>query len=74
MRTVLPGGRYAVLPFTGNPAGIAQAWTWLFREWLPGSGLQLDARPCFEHYPATARFGRGTDDFSCEICVPVAPL
>jgi AraC family transcriptional regulator len=70
----LPGGRYAVLDFEGTPAQIGQAWQALFRDWLPDSGLQMDARPCFEHYPADARYDAATGTFSCEICVAVAPL
>ena len=68
------GGRYAVLPFTGRADQIGEAWAALLRDWLPGSGLQLDARPAFEHYPPDAVYNPETGVFSCEICIPVAPL
>ncbi|HEV8017365.1 MAG TPA: GyrI-like domain-containing protein [Steroidobacteraceae bacterium] len=74
MRRVLPGGRYAVLQFHGTASEIEVAWDQLLRDWLPTSGLQLDSRPFFEHYPPQAGFDPGTGRFECEICVPVAPL
>lgn len=74
LEALIPGGRYAVLPFEGTVDTINDAWTALLRDWLPASGLQLDQRPCFEHYPAGARFDPATGVFDCEICVPVAPL
>lgn len=74
LEAVIPGGRYAVLPFEGTTDTINGAWTALLRDWLPASGLQLDARPCFEHYPTGSRFDPATGVFDCEICVPVAPL
>lgn len=74
LMTTLPGGRYAALDFKGTAAQIGAAWTALLRDWLPSSGLQLDARPCFEHYPQGATFDTNTGVFDCEICIPVAPL
>lgn len=74
LTTTLPGGRYAVLAFRGTAAQIGEAWSSLLRDWLPSTGLQLDARPCFEHYPPGASFDPKSGVFECEICVPVAPL
>lgn len=74
LRTTLPGGRYACTPFFGRAETIGATWTALLRDWLPQSGWQLDARPCFEHYPADARHEPATGAFECAICVPVAPL
>ena len=73
-RTVLPGGRYAVLKFEGRADQIEQAWHSLLRDWLPGSGLQLDNRPCFEYYPTDGMYDEATGAFSCELCIPVTPL
>jgi AraC family transcriptional regulator len=70
----LPGGRYAVLPFRGNVADVELAWERLLRDWLPSSGLQLDARPCYEHYPPGITDDAGVGVFACDICIPVAPL
>lgn len=73
-KTVLPGGKYAVGQFQGDDRAIADAWGWIIREWLPDSGMQLDARPFFEHYPVDAKYDGATGQFECEICIPVAPL
>jgi AraC family transcriptional regulator len=73
-KTVIPGGRYAVLAFKGTVSQIEAAWTALLRDWLPSSGLQLDARACFEHYPKGSTYDPQTGVFDCEICIPVIPL
>jgi AraC family transcriptional regulator len=73
-RKVIPGGKYASLAFEGTGAQIGAAWDAMLRDWLPGSGLQLDARPFFEHYPVDGRYDPKTGVFTCNICVPVAPL
>src|SRR4029077_4960723 len=71
---VIPGGKYPAMAFEGTGAEIGAAWESLLRDWLPKSGLQLDARPFFEHYPADGRYDPKTGRFTCDICVPVAPL
>lgn len=73
-RSTLPGGRYAVMAFSGTTAQILPAWAALLGDWLPASGFQLDNRPCFEHYPPNASFNPQTGAFDCEICIPIAPL
>jgi AraC family transcriptional regulator len=73
-RKTIPGGKYAALAFEGTSGGIGAAWEALLRDWLPKSGLQLDARPFFEHYPLDGRYNPKTGSFSCNICVPVIPL
>jgi AraC family transcriptional regulator len=73
-RKVIPGGKYAALAFEGTSDGIGAAWEALLRDWLPKSGLQLDSRPFFEHYPTDGRYNPKTGSFTCNICVPVAPL
>ena len=73
-KTTGPGGQYAVLDFKGTAATIGDPWNSLLRDWLPSSGLQLDARPCFEYYPKDASYDPKTGEFSCEICIPVVPL
>jgi AraC family transcriptional regulator len=71
---VIPGGKYACMPFEGTSAQIGAAWDSLLRDWLPRSSLQLDARPFFEHYPVDGRYDPKTGRFTCNICVPVAAL
>jgi len=73
-RKVLPGGRYAALAFHGTAKEIGTAWDRLLRDWLPQSGLQLDGRAFFEHYPVDGQYDSKTGRFTCDICVPVAPL
>ena len=73
-RTTIPGGRYAALGFKGTSEQVGEAWAALLRDWLPASGLQLDARPCFEYYPKDALYDPTTGAFECEICIPVVPL
>ena len=72
--TVIPGGKYSVGKFKGIDSQVGEAWAWLLRDWLPGSGMQLDSRPFFEHYPTDATYDRETGAFECEICIPVRPL
>ena len=74
LTTEIPGGRYASMSFRGTPAQIGAAWAELLRGWLPQSGLQLDARPCFEYYPSGAAYDAQTGSFDCDIVVPVQPL
>ena len=73
-RTVIPGGRYAALNFKGVVADFEPAWDSLLRDWLPSSGLQLDARPMFEYYPVDSRYDPATGVLECKLCVPVMPL
>jgi len=70
----LPGGRYAVAKFHGQTSEIAAAWIALFRDWLPASGMQYDARPCLERYPQHTQFNPKTGVFECELCIPVKSL
>lgn len=70
----LPGGRYAVLRFEGRGEEIGAAWTELFRDWLPASGLRCDDRPCFEYYGEPDCVDEASGRFRYEICVPVVAL
>jgi len=74
LTTAIPGGKYAVAKFRGTAGQIGDAWDQLLREWLAASGLQLDARPFFEHYSKESVFDPKTGCFTCELCIPVAPL
>ncbi len=74
LKTTIPGGQYAVLHFKGSVTEIEDAWSALLRDWLPSSGLQLDARPCFEYYPKDALCDPRAGLLEFDICVPVAPI
>jgi AraC family transcriptional regulator len=72
--TTIPGGQYAVTPFRGTVDQIGGVWEAMLRDWLPSSGMQLDARPFLEYYPTDASFDPKTGVFTCDIAIPVAPL
>jgi len=72
--TTIPGGKYAITAFRGTVDQIPGVWDAMLREWLPNSGMQLDARPFLEYYPTDATFDPKTGVFSCDIAIPVAPL
>jgi AraC family transcriptional regulator len=74
LTTTIPGGQYAVGNFRGTAKEIGGAWNRMMREWLPASGLQLDARPLFEYYGKDSTFDPATGIFTCGIAIPVAPL
>ncbi len=73
-KTVIPGGKYAVLDFKGTNVQIFDAWSALLGDWLPSSGMQMDGRPCFEYYPKGSSYEPATGVFHCQICIPVVPL
>jgi AraC family transcriptional regulator len=74
LTTTLAGGKHAVMPFEGTSQTIGDAWGYLLRHWLPDSGYQIANGPCFEHYQADAKYDAATGQFSCELCIPLAPL
>jgi len=72
--TTVPGGQYAMTAFRGTVEQIGEVWDAMLREWLPKSGLQLDARPFLEYYGPDSSFDPKTGVFTCDIFIPVAPL
>jgi AraC family transcriptional regulator len=73
-RSSIAAGKYAKCYFEGTSKTIGAAWDNFLRSWLPTSGLQLDNRPCFEHYPLDGKYDPQTGMFSCYLCMPVTPL
>ena len=71
---IVPGGLYACARFKGTSREVPLTWDRLLREWLPASGYQLDARPCFEYYPVDGEFDPRTGVFTCDLCLPIAKL
>jgi AraC family transcriptional regulator len=67
-------GLHACAAFDGTPDRIHAAWTFMYRDWLPGSGYQPAPGPSFESYGREIDWDRATGRFSCELCVPVRPL
>jgi AraC family transcriptional regulator len=49
-RTEIPGGDYAVLRHVGPYSGLANAYQWLYQQWLPQSGREAADTPPFEQY------------------------
>jgi AraC family transcriptional regulator len=74
LTSTIPGGSYAVLDFEGLSAEAPAAWNRLLRDWLPSSGMQLDARPCLEHYAPDRPAKTACGVFTCDLCLPVVPL
>lgn len=44
----IPKGKYAVFHYKGTPENGAEAFKYIFQQWLPQSGYLLDNRPHFE--------------------------
>lgn len=66
----IEAARYMIACFVVDATQFAQAWEWVYGQWLPTSGYQPDDKPCFEMYPEEPKDGK----FTVDICVPVKPL
>lgn len=69
----IPGGKYAIVPFTGTGAQIAGAYRDLYGSWLPQSGFEPADSPCFEVYHSTPG-DDPTGQFVMDICLPLRSL
>jgi len=69
----VPGGKVAIRVFTGTAHEIEDAWSALYRTWLPGSGYEPDDRPCLEVYRGNPEVAGRPGAFRCELCIPVRP-
>lgn len=65
------GGEYGVGTFLLGTDEYAQAWQYMFAQWLPGSGYQPADAPSFERY-----VGGGEKDgkMKVDICIPVKAI
>ncbi|MDE0360116.1 MAG: GyrI-like domain-containing protein [Rhodospirillaceae bacterium] len=63
-------GRYAVLRLRGPHEGMAGAYRWLFKEWLPDSAEAVDGRACLEFYRNTPR-EVAPEQLITDLCVPL---
>lgn len=70
----VPGGKYAVAPFTGTAREITGVWDRVFSAWLPQSGYEPDDRPCYELYRGNPNVAGKPGVFRCDLCLPVRPL
>lgn len=60
---------YAVFTHNGRSSGLTQTLTWIFQEWLPGSGYERDGEFYFEYYDD--RFQPDSRDSVVFVWVPV---
>lgn len=65
----LPGGTYAVFDYKGKASEAEPAFRYIFNEWLPASGYELDNRPHFEILGE--KYKRDHPDSEEEIWIPV---
>jgi AraC family transcriptional regulator len=73
MITTLPGGKYAVYRFEGQPQKIKEAYAYMYGKWMPESGYQPADSPCYEIYindPQKDPEGK----FIFDMCIPIKPL
>ena len=66
-------GRYAVCTHRGPYDGIAEAYKRLFTLWLPGSGEEMDDRPCMEIY-RNSPLDSAPAQLLTDLCLPLRPI
>ena len=69
IQRVIPAGRYASFTHKGKLDALEHTINYIYRSWLPKSGLQLRDAPHFELYDH--RFNRGSDQSEFDILLPV---
>lgn len=67
-KLILPAGDYAVFHYRG-PASDKSIFQFIFKEWLPASGLQIDERPHFEILGE--KFNKDSPESEEDIYIPV---
>lgn len=65
----LPEGQYAVFLYKGRASDFADAFRYIFMDWLPNSIYQLDNRPHFELLGA--KYKNDSPDSEEEIWIPI---
>ncbi|MBD3581080.1 GyrI-like domain-containing protein [Flavobacterium selenitireducens] len=68
----IPQGRYAVFLHSGSPTTAADTFNYIFREWLPSSGFELDERPHFEILGE--KYDNNSANSEEEIWIPIRPI
>jgi AraC family transcriptional regulator len=69
IQRVVPAGRYAAFTHKGKLDGLEQTMIYIYRTWLPKSGVQLRKAPHLELYDQ--RFVPGSDQSEFDILLPV---
>jgi len=65
----IPAGQYAVFHYIGSHNNGHDVFSYIFGEWLPSSGYQLDDRPHFE--VLGPKYKNGDPDSEEEIWIPI---
>jgi AraC family transcriptional regulator len=68
----VPGGDYAVTTHFGPYSQLSATYAKLFGQWLPRSGRQLSATPCFEVYLNSPE-NTEPNDLLTDIHMPLQP-
>lgn len=68
----IPGGEYAMLTHLGPYAKLGESYGKLLGQWLPRSGRELRATPCFEIY-LNAPDNTAPEDLITDIYAPLEP-
>ena len=67
----LVGGLYAVFLYRGTPETFHHTWQYIFLNWLPRSGYELDHRVHFE--VLGDKYKHNDPESEEEICIPIKP-
>ncbi|MHA3787842.1 GyrI-like domain-containing protein [Flavobacterium hauense] len=65
----IPAGQYAVFHYKGSHNNGFDVFSYIFGEWLPASGYELDDRPHFEILGP--KYKNGDPDSEEEIWIPI---
>jgi len=71
-KQTIRGGEYAVLIQRGSFDGLLDSYRWIYGEWLPGSGREVEAGPSLEIY-LTDPDKVAAEDMLTEIRIPLEP-
>lgn len=66
---IIPAGQYAVFHYKGSHNNGFDVFSYIFGEWLPASGYELDDRPHFELLGP--KYKNGDPDSEEEIWIPI---
>ena len=66
----IPKGKWAVFPYQGTTRDFGKFAQYMYQEWLPSSGYQLDHRPHYE-YMGSDYLGTNHPDAQEEVWIPI---
>ena len=71
-KMIIPAGLYGAARFELDTTEYADAWSWVYGQWLPQSGYVPDDRPGFEMYPGEESKEEGKR--TVDIYVPIRKM